>query len=110
MATHSPPTPAKSWLPMSLAGRAWLAFALLLLATVPLVLAVEPQLAGAVMKQLADAGEAPFVIQIAHVPIDLREMFGELRVARAEVLPRGLDHRCVETESGGYFEGKAPSW
>ena len=27
---------------MSLAGRAWLAFALLLLATVPLVLAVEP--------------------------------------------------------------------
>ncbi len=42
MATHSPPTPAKGWLPMSLAGRAWLAFALLLLATVPLVLAVEP--------------------------------------------------------------------
>jgi phosphoribosylformylglycinamidine cyclo-ligase len=29
---------------------------------VGLVLAVEPQLAGAVMKQLADAGEAPFVI------------------------------------------------
>ncbi len=42
MSTHLPPTPVQGWLPMSLAGRAGLTFALLLLATVPLVLAVEP--------------------------------------------------------------------
>ncbi len=38
---HSPPLPAKGWLPLSLAGRARLTFALLMLATLPLVLAVE---------------------------------------------------------------------
>ena len=38
---HSPPLPAKGWLPLSLAGRARLTFALLILATLPLVLAVE---------------------------------------------------------------------
>ena len=38
---HSPPLPAKGWLPSSLAGRARLTFALLILATLPLVLAVE---------------------------------------------------------------------
>ncbi len=37
-------------------------------------------------------GQPLFVIERPHVAIDLHEVLGELRLARAQVLPRGGHH------------------
>ena len=89
---HSPPLPAKGWLPLSLAGRARLTFALLILATLPLVLAVEQDkqwtawsLAGVGWLVALLAGL--FTVRVAH------QDWRSLRDALAALAERNLTQR-----------------
>ncbi len=47
------------------------------------------------------------MLERAHVVVDLREVLGQLRVARAQVLARGGDDRWVEPEPAGNLECQA---
>ena len=47
------------------------------------------------------------VLERAHVAVDLREVLGELRLARAEVLARRGDDRRIEPEPAGDFQRQA---
>ena len=47
------------------------------------------------------------VLERAHVAIDLRQVLGELRFARAQVLPRRRDDRRAQPQPGGDFEREA---
>ena len=47
------------------------------------------------------------VLERAHVAVDLREMLGELRFARAQVLARRGDDRRVQAEAAGDLEREA---
>src|SRR5205807_3556733 len=51
--------------------------------------------------------EAMLVLDRAHIAVDLREVFRELRLARAQVLPRGGDDGRVQAEARGDLERKA---
>src|SRR6266851_4341228 len=57
------------------------------------------------VKRLALARREPLlVLERAHVAIDLREVLGELRLARAQVRARGADHGRIQAEPPGDFE------
>src|SRR6185503_2979048 len=51
--------------------------------------------------------EPLLVLERAHVVIDLREMLGQLRFARAEIRARRRDHRWIQTQAAGHFEREA---
>ena len=52
-------------------------------------------------------GEPVLVLERAHVAVDLREVFGELRLARAQVLARRGDDRRVQPEPRRDLEREA---
>jgi hypothetical protein len=54
-------------------------------------------------------GEALLVFEGAQVVIDLRQVFGKLRLARADVLTRGGHHRRVQSEPRRDLERQAPA-
>src|SRR5207247_2037423 len=51
--------------------------------------------------------EALLVLEGPHVVIDLRQVLAQLRLARAQVLPRGRNHRRAETEPTGHLACQA---
>ena len=66
----------------------------------------HPRLGG--FERLALArGEPVLVLERAHVAVDLREVLGELRLARAQVLARRGDDRRVQPEPAGDLEREA---
>ena len=57
------------------------------------------------LQRLAFAGREPvLVLERPHVAVDLREVLGELRLARAEVFARRRDHGRVQPETAGDLE------
>ena len=55
-------------------------------------------------------GESMFVLERTHVAVDLRQVLGELRLARADVPPRGGNHGRVQPEPRGDLERQTPPW
>ena len=68
----------------------------------------HPRLVGLERLPLA-RGQPMLVLERAHVAIDLREVLGQLRFARAQVLARCGDDRGAQPEPRGDFERQAPS-